>query len=147
MECSNLPELKELVLDGNKITSVRDISGLGIMDLISFARQQLPLECTLVDSKAVDVSGNTIIAWHSQAHELQARFCELKTIPKNILGSFMVNLDLENNQISDITPLAGFQNLKSLNVSCNEITSISLVCHTLSKLQLRQFYIRCKSVT
>ena len=57
---------------------------------------------------------------------LNLSFCDLKSIPKQIEAfDWLTSLDLERNQISDISPLASLSKLTSLNLWNNQISEIS----------------------
>lgn len=150
------PSLRILRVDGNCLTSVSNIQRLRHLEEISFKCQ---LKCSLVegvlneaqDIIKLDISGNHNLVFLSDLHNpispaiqfnpflnlnsLTMCSMRLKKLPKGFSDLFpnLRELNLNFNDLKDISALSEMENLRRLYLVSNSLTELGMVVTALKK--------------
>eukprot|EP00842_Homolaphlyctis_polyrhiza_P004070 jgi/Hompol1/4664/HPOL_002480-RA len=158
---ASFPGLVDLVLDGNCIPELDDLEEMCSLELLSIEDQRIDeltlnlagLE-SLCELRELRTFGNEIsslgriVGPHTDS--LDCRRANLSVIPVSLAmcGHSLHRLNLSDNRISDVTPLAGLDFLQELDLSGNLIANIGPVLSTLRRLtQLRVVDLRYNPIT
>lgn len=117
-----MPLLEELTIPSGTYENLKAISSLS-------ALRTLRIEGVTLDSETVKIIGNL-----PKLQVLALPHCNLSTISDLSAAIGLTELDLSNNTIGDLAPLAQMQELKTLNLSHNAVSKLSSI-PTLGKLE------------
>lgn len=133
---TNLPNLSYLGIDGNKLTSVQELAGMHQLTALKVGSNQLtdytPI-ASLTNLTTLSIGNNRsndISILRSLVNLQEATFSQMG-LTNNAVQVFsympkLVTLSIDyNDQISDLTPLAGLRQLQSLNFSKDQVADLT----------------------
>lgn len=133
---TNLPKLSYLGIAGNKLTSVQSLAGMHQLTALKVGSNQLtdytPI-ASLTNLTTLSIGNNRsndISMLHSLVNLQEATFSQMG-LTNNAVQVFsympkLVTLSIDfNDQISDLTPLAGLRQLQSLNFSKDQVSDLT----------------------
>lgn len=112
-ELSKLPYLESLTFENQKVSSLQFLSSLTALKELSMTDCSIPADEL------------NVIAALPALQKLTLSHCGLSTIAGLELAQNLSYLDLSNNTIRNLTPLAGLLNLQTLNLSNNALTNLA----------------------
>ena len=161
LDVSNIPGLKHVLVDDNRLANIAGLGKLKNLLLLSMKRQSLPVEKTIsifdqpLEARTVRLSGNAIPSMNLSTSLFSIRHLEvasvgLQELPEDF-GLRMPNLttlNLNYNSLKDIRPLLNIQKLEQLSVCGNRLHRLRKSVATFSRLTtLRTLDIRDNPLT